>query len=309
MTGRVGFIGLGNMGGPMSANLARKGFALTVFDPRTAQVEKLAGLGATPAKSVGEVVAASDIVVTMVPDTPDVEGIVLGPDGTLALGRKGTLHLDMSTIAPAASRRMAEKLNAAGMRWVDAGVGRSPAHAERGESLFMVGATDEDLARVTPLLDAMGNKIIHAGPPGSGISLKIVNNYLAMCLCQLNAEAFTMGAKLGIPAKALFDVVTSSLASNDHLKLYWPTKALKGDVEPGFALDLERAVNSVRGGPLQPAHVLRKCCPAARQIRDADQTRRSRRFAAGKSGSWEKATRCTSARGMKPIQSTSRNIR
>ncbi|MSP49334.1 MAG: NAD(P)-dependent oxidoreductase [Alphaproteobacteria bacterium] len=238
MSERVGFIGLGNMGGPMSANLARKGFALTVFDTRPAQAAKLAALGAKPATGVAEVVDASDIVVTMLPDTPDVEGVVLGPDGTLGRGRKGMLHMDMSTIAPAASRRMAEKLNAKGMRWVDAGVGRSPGHAERGESLFMVGATDADLARVTPLLDAMGDKIIHAGPPGSGIALKIVNNYLAMCLCQVNAEAFAMAAKLGIPAKTLFDVVTSSLASNDHLKLYWPTKALKGDVEPGFALDL-----------------------------------------------------------------------
>ncbi|MBM3533760.1 MAG: NAD(P)-dependent oxidoreductase [Alphaproteobacteria bacterium] len=238
MSERVGFIGLGNMGGPMAANLARKGFALTVFDTRPAQAARLAALGARTAKTVGEVVAASDVIVTMVPDTPDVEGIVLGPDGTLARGRKGMLHMDMSTIAPAASRRMAEKLNAAGMRWVDAGVGRSPAHAERGESLFMVGASDEDLKRVTPLLEAMGNKIIHAGGPGSGIALKIVNNYVAMCLCQINAEAFTMAAKLGIPARTLFDVVTSSLASNDHLKLYWPTKSLKGDVEPGFALDL-----------------------------------------------------------------------
>jgi 4-hydroxybutyrate dehydrogenase/sulfolactaldehyde 3-reductase len=271
MSERIGFIGLGNMGGPMSANLARKGFRLTVFDTRPAQTGKLATVGATAAKSIGEVIEASDIVVTMLPDTPDVEGIVLGPDGTLARGRKGMLHLDMSTIAPAASQRMAEALNAKGMRWVDAGVGRSPAHAERGESLFMVGATDADLERVMPLLNAMGNKVIHAGPPGSGIALKIVNNYLAMCLCQLNAEAFTMAAKLGIPAKTLFDVVTSSLASNDHLKLYWPTKALKGDVEPGFALDLAFKDLSIGVGAAAdagaPAHVGKAALEAMERAR------------------------------------------
>ena len=259
MADRIGFIGLGNMGGPMAANLARKGFSLTAFDPRPAQVDNLAALGAKPAKSVGDVVANSDIVVTMVPDTPAVEGVVLGPDGTLNRGRKGMLHMDMSTIAPAASRRMAEKLKEKGIGWVDAGVGRSPAHAERGESLFMVGAAAEDLARVKPLFDAMGNKVVHCGGPGAGIATKVVNNYLAMCLCQLNAEVFTLGAKLGLDTKALFEVVTSSLSSNDHLKLYWPTKALKGDIEPGFALDLAFKDLSIGVGAAKdagaPAHV------------------------------------------------------
>jgi 4-hydroxybutyrate dehydrogenase/sulfolactaldehyde 3-reductase len=259
MADRIGFIGLGNMGGPMSANLARKGFQVTVFDPRPAAIEKLTALGARGAKNVGEAIGNADIVVTMVPDTPDVEGVVLGPDGTLARGRKGMLHMDMSTISPAASRRMAEKLKEKGIGWVDAGVGRSPAHAEKGESLFMVGASAEDLARVTPLLNAMGNKIVHCGGPGAGIATKVVNNYLAMCLNQLNAEVFTLGAKLGLDTKALFEVVTSSLSSNDHLKLYWPTKALKGDIEPGFALDLAFKDLSIGVGAAKeagsPAHV------------------------------------------------------
>ncbi len=259
MADRIGFIGLGNMGGPMSANLARKGFEITVFDPRPAQVDKLVQLGAKGAKTVAEVIDAADVVVTMVPDTPDVEGVVLGPDGTLARGRAGMLHMDMSTISPAASRRMAEKLGEKGIGWVDAGVGRSPAHAERGESLFMIGASPENLARVTPLLDAMGNKIVHCGDAGAGIATKVVNNYLAMCLNQLNAEVFTLGAKLGLDTKALFEVVTSSLSSNDHLKLYWPTKALKGDIEPGFALDLAFKDLSIGVGAAKeagsPAHV------------------------------------------------------
>ena len=235
---RIGFIGLGNMGGPMAANLVRKGFRVTVLDRVPARSERLAAAGAGIAPDLAALVDASDIVVTMLPDTPDVESTVLGPDGVLARGRAGMLHLDTSTIAPDASRAMAKRLAERGIRFVDAGVGRSPAHAERGECLFMVGAEPEDLARIRPLLDAMGTRTVHAGPPGTGIALKIVNNYIAMCLCQLNAEAFTLGAKLGLPAATLFEVVTNSLSSNDHLKLYWPTKALGGDTEPGFALDL-----------------------------------------------------------------------
>ena len=112
--------------------------------------------------------------------------------------------------------------------------GARPAHAERGESLFMVGAEASDLERARPILEAMGNKIIHCGPQGSGISMKIVNNFLAMATCQISAEALTLGSKLGLSMATMYDVITSSLSSNDHLKTYWPTKVLKGDVEPGF---------------------------------------------------------------------------
>ena len=102
----------------------------------------------------------------------------------------------------------------------------------------MVGARAGDLERARPILEAMGNKIIHCGPQGSGISMKIVNNFLAMATCQISAEALTLGSKLGLSTATMYDVITNSLASNDHLKTYWPTKVLKGDVEPGFAIDL-----------------------------------------------------------------------
>lgn len=270
---RVGFIGLGNMGRPMASNLARKGFALTVLDTVPARMEALAALGARTAASLAALVEASDVTITMLPDTPDVERVVLGPGGVLERGRPGMLHLDTSTIAPATSRAMAERLAARGIRFVDAGVGRSPAHAERGECLFMVGAEAADLARIRPLLEAMGDRIIHAGPPGTGIALKIVNNYIAMCLCQVNAEAFTLAARLGLPARTLFEVVTNSLSSNDHLKLYWPTKALRGDTEPGFALDLAFkdlsigvAAAAAVGAPAHVGAAAREAMDRARRI-------------------------------------------
>jgi 4-hydroxybutyrate dehydrogenase/sulfolactaldehyde 3-reductase len=102
----------------------------------------------------------------------------------------------------------------------------------------MVGGTDADLARAMPLLEAMGNKIIRCGGPGAGITMKIVLNFLAMSTCQLTAEALTLGTKLGLSARTMYDVITNSLSNNDHLKNYWPTKVLAGDIDPGFAIDL-----------------------------------------------------------------------
>lgn len=273
MADRIGFVGLGNMGGPMAANLARKGFRPTVLDVVPERMAPLAALGAAPAASLAALVQASDVTITMLPDTTAVESVVLGPGGVLERGRPGMLHLDMSTIAPAASRAMAARLAEAGMRFVDAGVGRGPAQAADGKSLFMVGAKPDDLARIRPLLDAMGDTVIHAGPPGSGIALKVVNNYIGMCLCQLNAEAFTLGARLGIPARTLYDVVTGTLASNEHLRIYWPTKALRGDIEPGFALklalkDITLGVEAARdaGTPAEVGEAARRAIARARDV-------------------------------------------
>jgi 4-hydroxybutyrate dehydrogenase/sulfolactaldehyde 3-reductase len=157
------------------------------------------------------------------------------------------------------------------IRFMDAAVGRSPAHAERGESLFMVGAEASDLERARPILEAMGNKIIHCGPPGSGISMKIVNNFLAMATCQISAEALALGSKLGLATATMYDVITTSLASNDHLKTYWPTKVLRGDVDPGFAIDLAYKDLSIgvsaaaaAGVPVPTGAAARECLGKAR---------------------------------------------
>jgi 4-hydroxybutyrate dehydrogenase / sulfolactaldehyde 3-reductase len=249
---RIGFIGLGSMGRPMATSLIRNGFALSAFDTAAAHTDVLIERGAARATDLAALVAASDVIITMLPNTPDVAGVV---SGLTESGRPGMLMIDMSTIDPVASRSFGAALAARGMRFVDAAVGRSPAHAERGESLFMVGAEGDDLARARPILEAMGNKIIHCGPPGSGISMKIVNNFLAMATCQISAEALTLGAKLGLSTATMFDVITNSLASNDHLKTYWPTKVLKGDVAPGFAIDLAYKDLSIAVGAAAAAGV------------------------------------------------------
>lgn len=238
MTERIGFIGLGAMGKGMASNMQNKGFQLTVFDLDPAPVSVLVQLGATAAASVAELTEASDIVVTMLPGSPEVEAVVLGEGGVLAHGQDGMLLLDMSTVDPLTTDALGEKLGAAGMAVVDAPVGRLAQHANSGESLFMVGASDDDFARVRPLLEAMGTTIHHCGAVGSGMRTKLVNNYLAIVSCQMNAEVLTLSARFGLDLQTTLDVIHGTTATNGQLKINYATKVLTGDIEPGFAIDL-----------------------------------------------------------------------
>ncbi len=238
MTERIGFIGLGAMGKGMALNLQTKGFQLNVFDIAPEPVAILVQQGAVAAASVAELTKNSDIVVTMLPGSPEVEGVVLGEGGVLANGRDGMLLMDMSTVDPLTTDNLAERLPEAGIAVVDAPVGRLAQHANSGESLFMVGASDADFARVKPLLDAMGTTIHHCGAPGSGMRTKLVNNYLAIVSCQMNAEVLTLSTRFGLDLQTTLDVIHGTTATNGQLKINYATKVLTGDTEPGFAIDL-----------------------------------------------------------------------
>ena len=238
MSVQIGFIGLGNMGRPMASNLCRKGFPLTVFDVRPAPMTELQKLGARPAAASGDVAAASDIVITMLPDSARVEDVVLGSGGVLPHLSQGGLIMDMSTVDPLLSDRLAAAAKAKGVAFVDAPVGRLASHAERGESLFMVGAADEAFSRVKPLLDAMGTTIHHCGGPGAGIRTKLVNNYLAIVSCAFNAEAMALSQRFGLSLDKTLDVVHGTTATNGQLRIAWASKVFKGDTEPGFTIDL-----------------------------------------------------------------------
>jgi 4-hydroxybutyrate dehydrogenase / sulfolactaldehyde 3-reductase len=268
MTERIGFIGLGRMGRGMAMNLRKKQFLMTVYDVRAEPVRDLEALGAAPAASVAEVAGASDVVVTMLPTGVEVEEVV---SDVIAAGRRGTLVMDMSTVDPLATDRIAIRLAGAGMSFVDAPVGRLASHADRGESLFMVGASDEDFARVKPLLEAMGTTIHHCGPVGSGIRTKLVNNYLAISSCQLNAEALALAQRFGLSLQKTLDVLYGTTAVNGQLKIAWPDKVLKGDTTPGFTIDLAHkdlslvvaAANAAKV-PMPLAAVARECFSLAR---------------------------------------------
>lgn len=235
---RVGFVGLGRMGRGMASNLRRKQFSLCVHDVAEAPLRALEELGAERGGSLAGVARGAKAVLTMLPGPREVREAVLGEGGLLAHMEPNSVIVDMSTVDPATTDALASACAARGIGFVDAPVGRLAAHAERGESLFMVGASDADFERVRPMLEAMGTTVHHCGPPGAGTRTKLVNNHLAILLCTLNAEALSLTAAFGLDLERTLEVVHGTTATNGQLKVNWPNKVLKGDTEPGFAIDL-----------------------------------------------------------------------
>lgn len=270
----IGFIGLGRMGRGMAINLAKKGFSLRVHDVAEASVAALEALGATRA-SPAEMAATCDVVITMLPTGKEVAEVVLAPGGVLDHGKKGLVVMDMSTIDPETTDRLHDMAGARGMSAVDAPVGRLAWHADRGESLFMVGAEDVDFQKVKPLLDAMGTTVHHCGGPGAGTRMKLVNNYLAIILCQLNAEALTLSQRFGLDLAKTLDVLNGTTATNGQLKINWPNKVLAGDTEPGFTIDLAHKDLSLI---VQAGNAARVPLPVAAAAREAFSTARARGY-------------------------------
>lgn len=235
---KIGFIGLGNMGGGMARNLARAGFSVAGFDIDAAALARAAEAGVVPADNVSSAAAGADAVITMLPDSPDALDCLIGAGSALDTIKSGGLVMEMSTIAPSATDQIAAAAIDAGLTFIDAPVGRAPAQAESGELLFMVGADDNALERARPLFDAMGDTVIHCGAVGTGIRTKLVNNYLSQSTCQLSAEAVALGLKMGLSLDKFLPVMLGSLATNQYLANYWQSKVLAGDIEPGFAIRL-----------------------------------------------------------------------
>lgn len=238
MTNSIGFIGLGAMGLPMASNLVRKGFNVIGFDIDSRKIDELVNLGAKGTSSVSETVQGAEIVITMLPATPHVEQVMFGSNGVLASVGPKTVVMDMSTIDPHETDRVAAACKERGIDFVDAPVGRLASHAVRGESLFMVGAYDGAFGRVEPLLNAMGTTTYRCGPPGSGARMKIVNNFLVIVSAQMNAEAITLGTKLGLDIDTMKTVFSGTTATNGQFQIAFASKTLRGDITPGFTIDL-----------------------------------------------------------------------
>lgn len=236
MSERLGFVGLGSMGGPMCLNLLGSGFEATVFDVVEGAADLHLEAGARQGQGLGDVARNSDVVVTMLPNSNDVESVVLGEDGIAANAREGMLVIDMSTIFPETSIKAAQELSAKGVGFLDAAVGRTAMHAAAGTSMFMVGGSKEDLTRARPILDAMGDTIHHCGPVGSGVQTKLVNNYLTAAQAVLTSEALALAQKLGLDPGKTVEIMSNTMASNALVSFYFPQKALAGDIDPGFAL-------------------------------------------------------------------------
>jgi len=235
---KVGFIGVGVMGGPMALNILKGGHELTVFDLDQAAVKRMAEAGAKAAASAREVGAASDVVVTMLPEPKHVREALLGADGAARGMKPGGVVIDMSTIDPVSSRAIADDLARTGIEMVDSPVGKTSEHAATGTLTLMVGGKPEVIARVKPVLDCMGNETYLCGGIGAGHAMKTVNNLLATTIMAANTEALAIGAKCGLTLELMMEVMKTTMANNAQLYVAMPKKAFKGDDSPGFMVKL-----------------------------------------------------------------------
>src|SRR4051794_17477142 len=234
---RVAFLGLGIMGRPQAANIVRAGFDLTVWNRTRSRAEEFAEeFGAHLAGTPAEAAARADVTITMVPDSAQVEEVLFGKDGAAEGLREGTIAIDMSTIAPSASVSIGERLRREGIGFLDAPVSGSRPKAEDGTLTIMVGGDAPDFERAQPVLNAMGELIVHVGPQGHGSVVKLINNTLAAINAAALAEALALAERENLDTDALQRVVAASSGASPMPALK-AEPMLKHDFEPLFKLE------------------------------------------------------------------------
>lgn len=237
MTKNIGFVGLGTMGKPMAEHLLGKGFAVKVFNRTKARAKELAELGAAIASTPAEAAKNADVVITMVSDDTAIREVYEGPDGLLAGARPGTTVIDCSTISADLARKLGEQLTKASLKFLDAPVTGSKQAAESGTLVFMVGGESDVIERQRDVFEAMGNKIIHMGPHGSGAATKLAHNTMVAVHNAALAEGVAIAAAAGVDPKSFLEVVTAGAASSRAAEIKGP-KLLSGDWSVQFALAL-----------------------------------------------------------------------
>jgi 3-hydroxyisobutyrate dehydrogenase len=253
----IAFIGTGTMGRPMLTNLITKGFAVTAYDIVPAALEGAVKAGARSVSSAAEAARGADLVITMLPSSAHVERAYLGDNGILAGVGSGKLCVDMSTIDPAVSRRVAQALQATSVRFIDAPVSGGVPRATDGTLAIMVGGDARDVEEARPALAAMGANIIHVGPIGAGEVAKLCNNLIAGVSAVAVSEAFRIAEAFGVDHKVLTDVISKSSGNTWVMQAAHPVPGIVAqaassrDYEPGFmtdlmAKDLGLAVNAAR---------------------------------------------------------------
>ena len=233
----IAFIGLGIMGGPMSRHLIKSGHNVIGFNRSPGPVERLTAAGGKGASSVAEAVREADVIITVVPDSPDVESLALGEDGIYANARQGSIHIDMSSIRPDVAARLAEAGMAAGVRVIDAPVSGGEAGALEGSLSIMVGAERTDFEEVKPILETMGTTVVLVGPPGSGQTVKAANQLIVAGTLELVAEAIVFLRAWGVDTEAAVAVLSGGLAGSRVLERK-AASMLAGNFQPGFRIDL-----------------------------------------------------------------------
>ena len=246
----IGLIGLGIMGRPMARNLLKAGYPLIVHDVTRAAVDDLVAEGATAGTSPRQVAEAVDVLITMLPDSPQVREVYLGPDGAFEALRPGWLAIDMSSIAPSTARELAERAAAAGADMLDAPVSGGDKGAIAGSLSIMVGGTDVAFARAAPIFEALGKTIVHMGPAGAGQVTKVCNQVVVAVVIEAVSEALVLGAKAGVDPARIADVLQGGLAATKVLELR-RSNMLGGTFDPGFRVrlhlkDLKNALDLAR---------------------------------------------------------------
>ena len=239
MTLKVGLIGLGAMGLPMGKRLLDQGFPLMVAPHRhTVPAEELAQLGASVVSTPADLASSCDIVITCVPDAPQVEDALFGEGGLTTGNRRDYLHVNMSTIAPSAERSISRRLAEIGVSSLDAPVSGGPLRAADGTLTIMVGGRAESVERARPVLEKLGKHVVHVGESGAGQVVKLANQLMISIIMIANAEALSLGVRAGVPLETLVEVIGTSSGSNYLMQNWLPQTLFGGDLEGGFALDL-----------------------------------------------------------------------
>ena len=233
----VGFIGLGIMGGPMAANLVKAGFDVIGYNRGPEPTRRLVEQGGRGADSLAEAVRDADVVVTMLPDSSDVEAVALGEDGIYAHAKPATLHLDMSSIRPDVAKQVAEAGKERGIRVLDAPVSGGEQGAIDATLSIMIGGDPNDFADARPVLEAVGRTVVHVGPVGAGQTVKAANQLIVAGTIELVAEAIVFLEAYGVDMEAAIKVLTGGLAGNAILERKAPGM-LARDFTPGFRIEL-----------------------------------------------------------------------
>jgi 2-hydroxy-3-oxopropionate reductase len=234
---KIGFIGLGIMGKPMALNLLKAGHELIVHDIVPARVDELVKAGAKEGSSGKEVAAKSEIVITMLPNSPHVREAVLGPNGVLDGAKRGTILIDMSSISPLASREIAAKAQEKGVAMLDAPVSGGEPKAVAGTLAIMVGGPEDVFEKIKDILAAMGSSVTRVGDIGSGNVAKLANQIIVALNIAAMSEAMVLATKAGVDPEKVFQAIRGGLAGSAVLEAKMPL-ALKGNFKPGFRIEL-----------------------------------------------------------------------
>lgn len=236
---KIGFIGVGAMGQPMALNLIAAGYDVSVFDTSPSQAQKLGEKGAAVCTTCGELAAASDVIVSSLPNAAIVESVYAGVGGVFESCRPGTVVVDMSSVAPSTTKKMEKLAKERGLEYVDAPVSGGVAGAQAGTLTIMVGADEAVFKKISPVLEVLGKNIYHVGEPGSGDAIKLVNNLLLGCNMAALAEALVLGVKCGLSPKTMYEIIKNSSGRSYALEAKMEKFIMADAFDTGFAVDLQ----------------------------------------------------------------------